>query len=370
MANYITFGRKSNPVFSQFCLADFGVCGRLDSMKADISPLIVEKAPLILAEIEKAKSILLHCHPSPDPDSVGSSLAMKFALEQLGKKVTLIKGDSVMPVGFSHFPGFDQIVPKNFFEVDLSQFDLFIILDSGSKEMVSRIQPIEFPLPIRTIVIDHHASNRGYGDVNLVEPDYPAAAQILFDLFGIWKVKTDPDIAANLFIGIYTDTGGFKYPGTTTRTFIVAGELIRFVPDFPKLIATMENSATVSEIKFQALALNSLEVCLDGQAGFSVIPNELLVKNNVSIFDVRADQISPILRTVAAWKISGILVEVFPGKVKMSFRSSDGDIYDVSKLAVALGGGGHKAASGAVLDLPIKEAFERVVAKAEELYNL
>lgn len=335
-----------------------------------ISPIIKEKAPLILAEIQKAKSVLLHCHPSPDPDSVGSALAMKFALEQLGKKATVIKGDSEIPQAFMHFPGAGDIVKKNFFEVDLAKFDLFIILDSGSKEMISRFKPITLPLPIKTIIIDHHASNNGYADLNLVESSYPSTSQVLFDLFVLWGINVSHEIAANLFIGIYTDTGGFKYPGTTKRTFDIAGELANDVPEFPRLITEMENSATFGEIKFRALALGSVETFANGQIGLSVISNETLKERGIPLSDVHADQISPVLRTVSDWKVSGILVEIHPRNVKMSFRSKDGDAYDVSKLATALGGGGHKAASGATLDMTIGEAKEMVVAKAKDLYNL
>src|SRR5882724_10069578 len=114
-------------------------------MASDISPIIKEKAPIILAEIKKAKSILLHCHPLPDPDSVGSALAMKFALEQMGKKVTFIRGDSEIPRGFMHFPGAKEIVNKNFSEVDLQEFDLLISLDSGSKNMISQASPPSYP---------------------------------------------------------------------------------------------------------------------------------------------------------------------------------------------------------------------------------
>src|SRR3989344_9571766 len=99
-----------------------------------ISEEVKKAAPLIFNEIKKANSILLHCHPSPDPDSVGSVLAMKFALESLGKKVTVIQGDSEIPQAFMHFPGAGDIVQKSFDEMDLKEFDLFIILDSGSPE--------------------------------------------------------------------------------------------------------------------------------------------------------------------------------------------------------------------------------------------
>ena len=190
----------------------------------DISPLIREKAPLILVEIKKAKSILLHCHPSPDPDSVGSALAMKFALESLGKKATVIRGDSEIPQAFMHFPGADQIVPKNFGEVDLKEFDLFISLDTAAIDRISTLGKLEFPASLFVIDIDHHRTNPGFGAINLIESSYPATAQILFDLFKEWGVPITADMAYNLFIGIYTDTGAFKYRETTVKTFAIAAE--------------------------------------------------------------------------------------------------------------------------------------------------
>lgn len=331
---------------------------------------IIRLAPAIRSEIQKAGSILLHCHPSPDPDSVGSALAMKFVLEQMGKKATVIRGDSETPRAFMHFPGAAEIVQKNFFDVDLSAYDLFIIMDSGSKEMISRYKPIALPLPLRTVIIDHHASNKGYADVNLVETSYPAVCQILFDLFTLWQVRITPEIAGNLFMGIYTDTGGFKYDSTTPHTFSIACELAKIIPQFPKIIADMENSNELEDIAFQALALNSIQTFLGGRFGLSVIPLNILAEKGIPLKNVHGDMISPILRTVAAWQMSGIMIEIAPQTVKISFRSKDGSVVDVSKLAVALGGGGHKAAAGATLMMPLADAVSLVVAKAKELYNL
>lgn len=335
-----------------------------------ISSSIEEKAPLILAAINKAKSILLHCHPSPDPDSVGSALAMRFALEQLGKKATVIKGDSEIPQAFMHFPGATEIEKKNFFEVEMDDFDLFISLDSASLNMISKFKPVEFPASLQTICIDHHPSNKGYANIDLVEPNYPATCQILFDLFKLWNITIDEKIAANLFIGIYTDSGGFKFSGTTARTFAIAGELVEKVPEFVNLIGDMENSKTYSELRFEALALRSVETFLDGKIGLSIVSYGSLMENNIQKVDIHAEEISPILRSVAEWIVSGILIEIEPGKVKMSLRSKDGEKVDVSKLASAFGGGGHKAAAGATLDMPLDEAKKSVVAKAKELYSL
>ncbi len=336
----------------------------------DISPELKEKAPLILEEVKKATSILLHCHPSPDPDSVGSALAMKFALEQMGKSVTVIRGDSEIPSAFSHFPGVASIVPKNFLETDLTEFDLFIAQDSGSIEMISRKGEVVFPSTLKVIVIDHHRTNLGYGSLNLVDSSYPATAQILFDLFKEWNVKLTSEIAANLFIGTYTDTGGFKFEGTNSHTFRAASELAEVFPDFPKLIDAMENSSTPGALAFQGHALASTETFLNGTLALSAVPFSFLAKESIDPEDSGAGMISTIMKKVGSWGIVGSMVELEPGRTKVSFRCRDSNTYDVSKLAVALGGGGHKAAAAALIALPLDEAKKLVVTKVKEVYNL
>lgn len=336
----------------------------------DISPVIREKAPLILAEIKKAKSILLHCHPSPDPDSVGSALAMKFALEQMGKKVTVIKGDSEIPKGYRSFPGVDSIISKNFSEVNLKEFDLFISLDSAEERLISRFHPPIFPLTIKSVVIDHHPTNRGYADLNLVEPSYPSVCQILFELFGIWNVTITSEIAKNLFIGLYTDSGGLKYPQTSAKTFAIASELTRIAPDFSEIISQVENTNTPGFILFEGVALSSVETFFNGRLAVSVVPYSKIKENNISTDDVRAGEIATWLRTVPEWDIVVAMIECEPGKIRLSSRTIHPEKYDISKLMSAIGGGGHKAAAAAIVNKPFEETKQLVVSKAKELYNL
>ncbi|MEN9912818.1 MAG: hypothetical protein RLY66_226 [Candidatus Parcubacteria bacterium] len=334
------------------------------------TPLIREKAPLILTEIQKAKSILLHCHPSPDPDSVGSALAMKFAVEQLGKKATVIKGDSDIPQAFMHFPGAKDIVMKNFFEIDLSEFDLFLCLDTAALGRVSTAGTVEFPASMTVVDIDHHPTNPGFGAVNLIESSYPATAQILFDLFKEWNINITSDMAANLFMGLYTDTGGFKFTSVTPKSFEIAAQLVTICPGFSGVIAGMENSNTVSDMHFKGLALASLEPVLGGKVGLSAVPYEALKEKGVSDESVSAGSVSSVLRTVGEFDVVGALVEAEPGMVRASFRSKDANKFDVSALAAAFGGGGHRAAAGTLISLPLAEAKQKVVDKIKELYNL
>lgn len=331
---------------------------------------IKEKAPLILEEIKKAKSVLLHCHPSPDPDSVGSALAMKFAVEQLGTKATVIKGDSDIPQAFMHFPGANEIVMKSYWEIDQNDYDLFIVLDSDLSGVSRAKQIKELPESMTLINIDHHRTNNGLGKINITEPNYPATGQLLYDIFVEMGITITPAIAANLFIGIFSDTGGFKFDSVNPKTFEVASNLIKTYSSFSNLIAKMENSNSLDDLNFRALALDSIVEVLDKKILMSVIPYSKIQERNIPDVSISAGLISPILRTVKDHDLFIVIIEYKPNQIKVSFRTSDSDKYDVSKLAASMGGGGHKAAAGVVLNMPIEEAKSLVVSKVKELYNL
>jgi phosphoesterase RecJ-like protein len=329
-----------------------------------------EKALLILAEIKKSKSVLLHCHPSPDPDSVGSALAMKFAIEQLGSKATVIKGDSDIPEAFMHFPGAKEILMKSYWEIDPNNYDLFIIVDSDLTGVSRAKQIEELPSSMTMINIDHHRTNNGFGKINITEPSYPATGQLLYDIFVEMGINITPDIAANLFMGIFSDTGGFKYEGVNPRTFEVASNLIKAYPSFSNLIAKMENSYSLDDLNFKALALDSIVEVLDKKILMSVISYSKIQERKIPDVSISAGLISPILKTVKDHDLFIVIIEHKPNQIKVSFRTSDSNKYDVSKLSASIGGGGHKAAAGAVLNMPIEEAKSLVVSKAKELYNL
>jgi phosphoesterase RecJ-like protein len=338
-------------------------------------------APKILEIIKASNNILLHCHPAPDPDSVGSALAMKFALEQLGKKATVIRGDGPMPSDFSSFPGFADIVPKNFFEsiadsanpAISTPFDLFIIQDTGSLDRVSAVgkargETVTIPSGMKTVVIDHHSSTVGFGnEFNLIEPSYPATALILFDLFKLWNISLTADIAVNLFIGMYTDTGGFKYQNVTSSVFTAAAELVAIYPDFHKIIFSMENTRRPVELTFQGLAFSNIKTFLDGRLAIASVSHDDMVKHGILPVDTSTSLIANIVKSVVGWDIGACMVEKDPGSVYVSFRTRDSEKYDLSILAGKLGGGGHKAAAAAVVSGTIEEVTRKIVDTAQAM---
>lgn len=333
---------------------------------------IKKLAPVILAEIQKANSILLHCHPSPDPDSVGSALAMKFALEQMGKKATVIKGDSDIPQAFMHFPGATEIVKKSFTELDPKEFDLFICQDSSTVDRIStKCSRKDFNPPMKVINIDHHRSNEMFGSINLVANDYPATAQMLYDIFTEWGIEITEPIATNLYIGIYTDTGGLKFGYTNAKSYEIMAALVKKVPRFSHYIDVMEGSKTPGSLAYLGAGLSGIETFLGGKMAVSSISLEKMKALNITEADMDGIHIASFLRNVAGWDIAVAMLERHAGDFKLSFRTRDANKYDLSKIAVAFNGGGHKAAAGAsILGVTMDEAKQQIVAKAKELYNL
>ena len=309
--------------------------------------------------IKAASRVLLHLHPKPDPDSIGSALATYHALKGLGKEVTVIQGDSELPEIFSGLPGYGDIVRKSYFDIDLGEFDLFIIQDSGSKHIISRKAEVVFPSHLKTIIIDHHKTNEKFADINIVDATYAATAELLYDLFIEWEITITPEIAANLYFGIYGDTGGFKYLSTTPRTFKIAAHLAELYPDFPKLISDTYHNHKKEALFFDALVLNSIETFFDDTVAISSVSFDELQKRGITVADTDNNLVANMLISVKNWKIGVTLIEKESNVVGISFRSKD-DI-DVSMIAQKIGGGGHKQASGARLVMSLEDAKKKVI---------
>jgi phosphoesterase RecJ-like protein len=331
--------------------------------------LVRQLASEILSEINKSQNILLHCHPSPDPDSYGSALALYYYLISQNKKVTIIAGDSEIPKRAACLPGIDKIISQNYFQINPEKFDLFLILDASSLSQISKLGEITFPPNLRTVVIDHHLTNSKFADVNLVDTSYPAVGQMLFDLFSLWKIKITREIAICLFLAIYTDTGGFKYEKTNPETFVVGGELAKIVPDFWKYVFEYENQNDPENIYYEALALNSVKLFFGNKVAISIVPNSELQKWKIRQVHTEKTEIANQLKSVVEWEIGASFVEREEGITSVSFRTRNPSKYDVSKIAVATKfGGGHPAAAGATLKMPFNQALKYLLDTISSVY--
>ncbi|HQI13059.1 bifunctional oligoribonuclease/PAP phosphatase NrnA [Candidatus Shapirobacteria bacterium] len=322
----------------------------------------------INSTIDNSQHILLHLHPSPDADSVGSALAFYHYLKSIKKKVTLITGDSRLSPSLSHLPGAKKIITKNFFDLDLNKFDLFIILDSSAPDQISKLAPVVFPETMKTIVIDHHVSNASFGDLNLIDIDSPATCQIVYHFFKDNYINITQKMAACLLAGIYTDTGGFKYPPTSSETFMVAADLSKIYPSFTQMIFEIENNDNPENLRFLGKILSQIETYFNNHVAIASISLEDMLSASLSP-DNATGGIANMLKSVVGWDIAISMVEVDTNKINVSFRTRNANKYDVSKIALATGfGGGHRAASGATIPLSLHGAKKLVLDTIKKLY--
>ena len=323
----------------------------------------------IWREIEKARNILLIFHPSPDADSVGGNLALYHALIKIGKNVTILSGDSEYPKNLLSLPGSDKVLPKNFFQINQNDYDLFIITDISDKKQISKKGSVSFSKKLKTIIIDHHFTNSKFAKINLVDVKAPATCQLIYNLFKVNKVKITKNIAACLFIGFYADTGGFKYFNTNYKTFLIASELTKIYPNFNKLIFELENSDQPDRLKFLSLMLGSINTYFSEKVAIASTDFETIQKNNISSDVVNGSDIANIVKSVVGWEIGISLIEYQPNLIKVSFRTRNPEKYDLTKISVALGGGGHKTAAGATLtDVSLSQAKNLLIAKICQVY--
>jgi phosphoesterase RecJ-like protein len=326
----------------------------------------------ILETIKISRHILLHCHPYPDPDSIGSVLAMSGVLKDMGKDVTSIIGDTKYPRNLESLPHKDWIVPMKYSDIDPMEFDLFIILDSSSLSQVSQLTDVVFPKTMKTIVIDHHKTNLSFGDINLVDASSSSTCQVLYDLFNLWKVEINQDIAICLLLGIYADTGGFKYQNADAETIKIVSDLAKIYPNYHKFVFDLENYRQPVELEMMGMALSSIEKHFSGKVVFSSITYEQLQQHNIPKESVMEGLIGSLLRSVVGWNLVASLVEAEPGVVTVSLRTRDEDVFDVSRISKAVGvkGGGHRGAAGTTILLPMVDAKKELINKIGELFPI
>ncbi|MBU1117815.1 DHH family phosphoesterase [Patescibacteria group bacterium] len=318
-----------------------------------------------LKVIKSSHNFLLHLHPGPDADSVGSALALFHYLDSINKSVTLISGDSPFPYNLSFIPGSEKITKANISDINLNDFDCFIVADSGDISQISKNTTVVFPKNQNVIVFDHHTSNKGYGKINLIDYDSPATCQIIYQFFEANKIKINSEIAACLIAGIYTDSGGFKYDHTSPETFLIASKLTKLYPNFSNLIFEIENNDSPSNLKMIGQLLKDIDVT--NHLAIASVSNKDLKKlkldNDVSV----NGQIANMLKSVVGWDIGISLTEVEYHKVFASFRTRDSQKYDLGTIAKETGfGGGHRAAAGASFPYSItktKNLIRQVIAK-------
>ena len=310
----------------------------------------------IFSEIKKAKTVLLLVHVAPDTDGIASVLAMNLFLKSLGKKTRIISFGQI-PFKFQYLSGVEAIETFDFAKVNFKAYDLFISIDCAQEIKITRSPfPQKFPKNFKIINIDHHVSNTKFGHINLVEA-VSSTAELLYQLFGLWQVKIDRKLASLLFIGVFADTGCFQYPLTTPDTFRMGADLIEKGASLNDAVIQNFRLYNFKTLKYWGRVLDNMQVDKSKTFVWSKITEEERLQLEVETTEMEgaSNLFAPI---VAGTEFGIILTEESGNLTRGSLRSRAG--FDVSKIAVDLGGGGHKQAAGFSVNLPPAEAEKKI----------
>ncbi|KKS76611.1 MAG: Phosphoesterase RecJ domain protein [Candidatus Woesebacteria bacterium GW2011_GWC1_42_9] len=325
-----------------------------------------EKSKEILSKIKSVDRIAVNCHRNPDPDSIGSALALYGVLSDMGKKVELICPSKIEWKTLNYLKNFAKIKTIDYSKYDFSKHQLLIILDSSSWDVVTDISDYK-PPKIPVAVIDHHRTNTAFGEINLVDENATSTGELLYRVFEDWGVTINKDTAMAILTGIIGDTGTFSYPGTGAQTLKIAGELLEKGADKDRIVQQIYRSVDFKMVQFWGEVINNAKVDKVNKFIWSAIPHARY-KELGSLIGGRESIANLIGGTTEGTDFGIVMVEQEPKKLTASFRSRTG--IDVSVLTQKLGGGGHRYAAGVrITGLTFDDAVARVLTMVRESIN-
>lgn len=309
----------------------------------------------ILEEIKKAEKIVILTHESPDGDAIGGSLAMKFMVEELGKKADVIIPE--YPRMFQFLPATEEIK----IESETKNYDLAISIDCANFKRLAENE--YFEQAKKTIVIDHHGSNNMYGDLNYVNPVSPACCEILVSMAEYFKISISKEIGTCVMTGIITDTGGFRYMGVTPETFEYSAELLRLGVDIPDIYKRTMGTKTKANFELTKRIIDRMELLEDGKVAFTYM-------NTKDELEVNAEPGDHEGLVNIGKDIEGVLVSIFIRQkddeeaYKVSLRSEEG--INVSDICLLFGGGGHARAAGCLIQGTVEQVKEKLMKEIKK----
>lgn len=309
----------------------------------------------ILKEIKEVENIVILTHETPDGDAVGSSLAMKFMVESLGKKADVIIPEYSRL--FNFLPGADEIKKES----DIKEYDLAISVDCADLKRLMKREYFENAK--KKIVIDHHGSNKMYGDLNYVNPVSPACCEILAGICGYFDINITKEIGTCILTGIITDTGGFRHQGINSETFEFTADLIRLGIDIPDIYKRVLKTKTRANFELSKRIINRLELLENERVAFTYMTSQ--DRQEVCAESGDHEGLVDIGMDLEGIQVSIFIREQEENTYKVSMRSIK-DI-NVSDICLLFGGGGHPLAAGCTIQGDVEQVKEKVMTAVKKV---
>jgi bifunctional oligoribonuclease and PAP phosphatase NrnA len=312
-----------------------------------------------------AQSMMISAHVGPDGDTLGSMLGLKHALPlkypQLQRIDCLIAGK--LPGIYRFMPGMQYVQDVERLTPDqlLGQYDLGVCVDCGAIDRMGPNRPL-FERAKHTVNIDHHVSNQQFAQTNLLDVQAAASAEVVADLLAWLNIDLTPDTATCLYVGLMTDTGGYKYKNSTPKVFRLAAQLVQAGADPEAVYKAIFDTRPYKQVQLHAHALSQLDWYCDQRMAIATVTRDHMQQFKCD--DEHLEGLVESIRQIDTVQLAGILKETRHGHLKMSLRS-DNHALNVAALLEPLGGGGHKMAAGCTIDMPFATAVAIVLPRLQ-----
>jgi bifunctional oligoribonuclease and PAP phosphatase NrnA len=299
---------------------------------------------------------LLVTHENPDGDALGSILAMKLALDTLGKdSVMYVGGEMALPPDYE-FMALEQLrreLPED------AAARVILALDSATAPRTRIPSDLLESAPL-VVDVDHHHDNTHFGAINLVVPEASSTGEIVRDLLRELGVSLTPEIAQAIYIALDTDTGRFQYANTTQKAHELAAELMEHGVDPQEIFRRIYEAVPFARQKLKGKALDRARLYEDGR----MIATYLLRVDfeELGVGEEYAEGVIDELRAVKGVELAMTVREppIPDGLARRVSMRSASDAFDVSAIARQRNGGGHKRAAGFSSDESVEEIIEFV----------
>lgn len=310
-----------------------------------------------------SRRVLIISHVNPDADAYGSSLALMHGLRALGVEAVCVNENGILQRS-RFIPGIESVLTQP----PGGEFDAVVACDCGDSKRFGdslRSQILErHPL----INIDHHVSNEGFGDLNLVIPTASSTCELIYGLLRALescsgRTVITVDAAQCLYCGLSADTGSFRFPSTSAAVFEIAAQLVRLGADPARLAEEMYASDRLQAVRLQAEALTALEIRAAGRVAIVAVSAELLARHGATAEDT--EELVDRARSISGVQVAAMMRQEHD-YWKVSLRSKDRR-HDVAALARTFGGGGHVLAAGFRAKLSEQELRTRLYEVLDKL---
>ncbi len=309
-------------------------------------------------EIKRAESLALACHIGPDGDALGSMLGFGIAARNHGKDVVASFGSPfVVPANLSFLPTDLLVAPSDF----PKKPETMMVFDAGSADRLGELGSNAGKAGT-LIVVDHHMTNEGFGDISLIDSSAAATGELVYELLELLDWEIDHQIATCLHTALVTDTGRFTYSNTKPETLRIAAALVEAGAQPAEIGRHVYEETPFGYLKASSAALSRAALDEERAIVTAVVTDEDLREAGIDWGDI--DGLIDTLRLAEEADVAALAKVHDDGRVKVSLRSRGAT--DVGSLAAAMGGGGHRLAAGFTVERDPEEVLGEIKRMVED----